>query len=56
MEEPPITLNWEKAQDALGDILALQHSNIHETPMPGIGWHRTWVSTRDDLSPKMFIG
>ncbi|MFL9873507.1 type VI secretion system Vgr family protein [Paraburkholderia megapolitana] len=56
VNQRPVTLNWGKAQGALGNVIALQHADIHEALMSGINGHLTCVSSRDDLPPKMFMG
>lgn len=52
----PVALNFGRLQSTLGRLLALQHANVREGLMTGIHGHLTCVSTRHDLSPKLFIG
>ncbi|WP_157645176.1 hypothetical protein, partial [Burkholderia ubonensis] len=52
----PVALNFGRLQGTLGRLLALLHANIHEGLMTGILGHLTCVSTRHDLSPRLFIG
>ncbi|WP_423383593.1 type VI secretion system Vgr family protein [Burkholderia sp. LMG 32019] len=52
----PVALNFGRLQRTLGRLLALQHANVHEGLMTGIHGHLTCVSTRHDLSPRLFIG
>ena len=52
----PVALNFGRLQSSLGRLLALQHANVREGLMTGIHGHLTCVSTRHDLSPKLFIG
>lgn len=52
----PIALNFGRLQGSLGRLLALQHANVREGLMTGIRGHLTCVSTRHDLSPRLFIG
>ncbi|AOJ64628.1 type IV secretion protein Rhs (plasmid) [Burkholderia ubonensis] len=52
----PVALNFGRLQGTLGRLLALLHANIHEGLMTGVLGHLTCVSTRHDLSPRLFIG
>ncbi|WP_356430569.1 phage late control D family protein, partial [Streptomyces sp. NPDC005566] len=52
----PVALNFGKAQDALGHLLALQHAHVHEGLMTGIRGHLTCVSARHNLPPRLFLG
>ena len=52
----PVALNWGRAQDAVGRLLALQHADIREGLMTGIQGYLTCVSDRNDLSAKLFMG
>ncbi|KVN11126.1 MULTISPECIES: type VI secretion system Vgr family protein [unclassified Burkholderia] len=52
----PAALNFGRLQSTLGPLLALQHAGIREALMTGIHGHLTCVSTRHDLSPRLFLG
>lgn len=52
----PVVLNFGRLQSSLGRLLALQHAHVREELMTGIHGYLTCVSTRHDLSPKLFIG
>lgn len=52
----PVALNFGKAQDTLGHLLALQHADIREGLMTGVHGYLTCVCARRDLAPTLFIG
>ncbi|AXF24549.1 type VI secretion system tip protein VgrG [Burkholderia pyrrocinia] len=52
----PVALHFGQAQRTVGHLLALHHADIREGLMSGIDGHLTCVSTRDHLSPTLFLG
>ncbi|WP_175917386.1 type VI secretion system Vgr family protein [Burkholderia pyrrocinia] len=52
----PVALHFGQAQRAVGHLLALHHADIREGLMSGIDGYLTCVSTRDHLSPTLFLG
>ncbi|WP_193101435.1 type VI secretion system Vgr family protein [Burkholderia sp. Z1] len=52
----PVALHFGQAQRTVGHLLALHHADIREGLISGIDGHLTCVSTRDHLSPTLFLG